>query len=249
MLSDEDAAARYREVLEDGPGRFDTSELDRALAAAEREREERRQAEARRQAVAEGRRREKRLSRLERLLSEPAAAEAFIAALDERKPSWRRTGASPAGIDEALDAAEGSARRKPPPWAHPLVVEAEAMFPGAPSAAWREAGDRLDGTTDAGRHGRQVSQMLSDRARARAVAAERPEPPAPPGLVKRLFGWLRERMERLLERLRPSSAARHEDRFRGGDGGRARAAAAESEPEQRDLAGKLIAAARTAARR
>lgn len=47
-LSDEAAAARYREVLEESPGRFDTSDLDRALAAAEREREERRQVEARR---------------------------------------------------------------------------------------------------------------------------------------------------------------------------------------------------------
>ena len=248
-LSDEAAAARYGETLEESPGRFDTSDLDRALAAAERELEERRQAEARRQAAAERRRRDRRLSRLERSLSEPASAEAFIATLDERERSWRRTGASPAGIDEALDAAAGSrGRRKPPPWAHQLVVEAEAMFPGAPSAAWREAGDRLDQATDAGRHGRRVSQMLSDRARARALAAETPEPPAPPGLVKRLLGWLRERMERLLERLRPSSAARHEDRSRGGDGGRTRAAAAKSEPEQRDLAGQLIAAARTAAR-
>ena len=183
------------------------------------------------------------------MLGEPASAEAFIAALDERERSWRRTGASPAGIDEAIDAAEGSrARGNPPPWAHPLVVEAEAMFPGAPSAAWREAGDRLDGTTDAGQPGRRVSQMLSDRARARALAAEVPEPPLPPGLVKPLFSWLRERMERLLERLRPSSAARPEDRSRGGDGGRTRAAAATREPEERDLAGQLITAARTAAR-
>ena len=250
VLSDEAAAARYGEVLEDSPGRFDTSDLDRALAAAEREQEERRQAEARRQAAAERRRREKRLSRLERLFGEPASAEAFIAALDERNRSWRRTGASPADIDQALDAAAGSrAQRKAPPWAHQLVVEAEATFPGAPGASWREAGDRLDPATDAGRHARNVSQMLSDRARARALAAERPEPPAAPGLVKRLFGWLRERMERLLERLRPSSAARPEDGSRGGAAGRARAAAAEREPEERNLAGQLIAAARTAARR
>ena len=250
VLSDEAGAARYGEILEDSPRRFDTADLDRALAAAERELEERRQAEARRQAAAERRRREKRLSRLERLLGEPASAEAFIAALDERDRSWRTARASPAGIDEALDAAErGRGRRKPPPWAHRIVVEAEAMFPGAPSAAWREAGDRLDPATDAGRHGRNVSQMLSDRARARALAAERPEPPAAPGLVKRLLGWLRERMERLLERFRPPRAARPEDGSRGGDGGRARAAAAESGPEQRDLAGQLITAARTAAGR
>ena len=43
MLPDESAAARCREVLDDSPGqgRFDTADLDRALAAGEREREER----------------------------------------------------------------------------------------------------------------------------------------------------------------------------------------------------------------
>ena len=184
------------------------------------------------------------------MLDEPAPAEAFITALDVRDPSWRTAGTSPAGIDEALDAAERSrVRRKAPPWAHPLVIEAEATFPGAPSAAWREAGGRLDQATDAGRQGRRVSQMLADRARARSLAAEVPEPPAAPGLVKRLFGWLRERMERLLERLRPSRAVPHEDRSPSGEGERARAAAARTDREQRDLAGKLIAAARTAARR
>ena len=38
VLSDEAAAARYREVLDDSPVRFDTAALDRALAAGERER-------------------------------------------------------------------------------------------------------------------------------------------------------------------------------------------------------------------
>ena len=41
VLSDEAAAARYREVLGDSPDRFDTADLDRALAAGEREREDR----------------------------------------------------------------------------------------------------------------------------------------------------------------------------------------------------------------
>ncbi len=41
VLSDEAAAARYREVLDDGPDRFDTADLNRALAAGERERQER----------------------------------------------------------------------------------------------------------------------------------------------------------------------------------------------------------------
>ncbi len=38
VLSDEAAAARFREVLDDSPVRFDTADLDRALAAGERER-------------------------------------------------------------------------------------------------------------------------------------------------------------------------------------------------------------------
>ena len=52
VLSDEAAAARYREVLGDSPDRFDTANLDRALAAGEREREER-AAAARRAAALE----------------------------------------------------------------------------------------------------------------------------------------------------------------------------------------------------
>ena len=51
VLSDESAAARFREVLDDGPDRFDTAALDGALAAGEREREER--AAARRAAALE----------------------------------------------------------------------------------------------------------------------------------------------------------------------------------------------------
>jgi hypothetical protein len=68
VLSDEAAAARYREEF-DRAGRFTTADIDRALAAAERDREARRQAEA-----AERQRREaarRRVSRLERLLSAP----------------------------------------------------------------------------------------------------------------------------------------------------------------------------------
>ena len=93
-----------------------------------------------------------------------------------------------------------------------------------------------------------MSQTLSDRARARALAAERPEPPASPGLVKRLFEWVRERVGRLLGRLRPSQAAHHQDRSPGGDVEPARAAAAERAVRDRRQAKKLITAARTAAR-
>ena len=63
VLSDEAAATRYGEEF-DKTGRFTTADIDRALAAAERGREERRQAEAaRRQRRAAT---ERRVSRLER---------------------------------------------------------------------------------------------------------------------------------------------------------------------------------------
>ena len=120
--------------------------------------------------------------------------------------------------------------------------------PDADADGLGEAGLGHHGTTDAGLHGQGVSQMLSDRAGAKALAAERPEPPTAPGLVTRLFHWLREQMERLVERPPPLSAARPEDGSRADNAKRARAAAAESERDERDLAGQLITAARTATR-
>ena len=128
---------------------------------------------------------------------------------------WRMSRTAERGRDPDPD--------KPPPWRHRLVLEAERAFPGAASTAWRDAGAGFNRSTETGRQAGTVSQTLSDRARARALAAERPEPPASRGLVKRLFEWLRERVQKMLGRFRPSRAAR-------------------------DLAGQLIAAASTAAR-
>ena len=196
VLSDEVAATRYREAF-DRTGRFTTADIDRALAAAERDRAERRRA-------ATGR----RVSRLERLMSTPGGDEAFMAALDGQAPSWRRTGTRPSDIDRALDAAErGRDPDQPPPWRHRLVLEAERAFPGAASAAWRDAGAGFDRSTETGRQAGSVSRTLSDRARARALAAERPEPPAPRNLVRRLFDWLRTRVEKLLRPSRRPAAA------------------------------------------
>ena len=102
-----------------------------------------------------------------------------MAALDAQAPSWRRTGTRPSDIDRALDAAErGREPDQPPPWRHRLVVEAERAFPGAASTAWRDAGAGFDRSTETGRQAGSVSRTLSDRARARPLAAERPEPPA-----------------------------------------------------------------------
>ena len=237
VLSDEVAATRYREEF-DRTGRFTTADIDRGLAAAERDRAERRRA-------ATGR----RVSRLERLMSAPGGGEAFMAALDAQAPSWRRTGTRPSDIDRALDVVErGREPDEPPPWRHRLVLEAERTFPGAASTAWRDAGAGFDQFTETGRQAGSVSETLSDRARARALAAERPEPPASRGLVTRLFEWLRERVGRLLGRLRPSQAAHPQDRFPVSDVEPARATAAERAARDRRQAKKLITAARTAAR-
>ena len=128
-------------------------------------------------------------------------------------------------------------------------LEAEQQFPGASSAAWRRTGERFDEFTDTGPSSRRITRTLADRARALAVAAERPEPPASPGLVKRLFEWVRGRVERLLGRLRPSKAAQGRGRSPGGDVQAARAAAAERAQREQRHAHGVITAARAAARR
>ena len=124
-----------------------------------------------------------------------------------------------------------------------------SQFPDVPSAAWRRTGERFDEFTDTGRPGRRLTRTLSDRARALAIAAERPEPPAPPGLVKRLFEWVRERVQKMLRRLRPPKAAHRRDRSPVGDVQPARAAAAEQARQERRQARKLITAALAAARK
>ena len=228
VLSDEAAAARYREESGKGAGRFNTADLDRALAPAEALR--------------------KRVSRVRELFATPGGDAAFFSALEDRSPSWPRT-AAPTDIERALDVAERRLDRpQAATWEHRVVLDAEQEFPDVPSTAWRRTGEGFNEFTDSGRPGRRLTQTLSDRARAGAIAAERPEPPAPPGLVKRLFEWVRERVERLLGRFRPSKAAHHQDRSPGGDVEPAGAAPAESEPAEGGLAGQLISAANTAAR-
>ena len=228
VLTDEAAAARYRQQLGKGDGRTGTADLDEALAPAE--------------AL------QKRVSRLRELFAAPGGDAALFTALEDRSPSWPRT-AAPIDIERAMGVAVRSRRRQAANWQHRVVLEAEQQFPGASSAAWRRTGERFDEFTDTGRPGRRVTRTLSDRARALAIAAERPEPPAPPGLVKRLFEWLRERVERLLGRLRPSKAAHHEDRSSGGDVEPAPAATADRARRERRQARELITAALAAARK
>ena len=240
VLSDEAADARFRQQLGRCGGRFTTADLDDAVATAGALR--------------------KRVSRVRELFATPGGDAALVAALADRNRSWSRTG-TPVDIERALDVAERRLdRRQAATWEHRVVLEAEQQFPNVPAAAWRQTGECFLDFTDTGRPARRLTRTLSDRARAVAIAAERPEPPAQPGLVRRLFEWVRERVERLLGRLRPSTAAHHQDRSPGGDvepvgplgvtaaalGGPGLAAG--REPAARDLAGPLIAAARTAAR-
>ena len=229
VLSDEAAAARYRQQLGKCAGRVTTADLDDALAPAEALR--------------------KRVSRLRELFAAPGGDAAFFSALEDRSPSWPRT-AAPIDIERAIGVARRSRdRRQAASWEHRVVLEAEHQFPDVPAAAWRRTGERFNEFTDTGRPGRRLTQTLSDRARALAIAAERTEPPAPPGLVKRLFDWVRERVRTMLRRLRPSKAAHHPDRPPGGDIEPARAAAAERARRERRQARKLITAALAAARK
>ena len=228
VLTDEAAAARYRQQLGKGDGRVTTADLDEALAPAEALQE--------------------RVSRLRELFAAPGGDAALFTALGDSSPSWPRT-AAPIDIERALGVAGRSRdRRQAASWEHRVVIEAEQQFPDVPSAAWRRTGERFDEFTDTSRPGRRLTRTLSDRARALAIAAERPEPPASPGLVKRLFEWVRERVGRLLHRLRPSKAAHHRDRSPGNDVQPARAAAAEQARQERRQARKLITAALAAAR-
>ena len=178
VLSDEAADARFRRELGRCGGRFGTADLDDAVATAEALR--------------------KRVSRVRELFATPGGDTAFLTALEDRNPSWSRTG-TPTDIERALDVAERrSDRRQAATWEHRVVLEAEQAFPDAPSTGWRRTGESFLDFTETGRPARRLTRTLSDRARVLAIAAERPEPPAAPGLVKRMLEWVRERVERLL---------------------------------------------------
>ncbi len=237
VLTDGDAAARYQRQLDTGPARVTTADIDDALAPAE--------------AL------QKRVSRLRELFAKPGGDAAFFAELDDRNLFWRHA-ADSIDIEPALDAAEHSRDRyQAASWEHRVIVEAEQEFPNVPSAAWRRAGERFDDFAATAPPGRRITRKLSDRACALAIAAERPEPPERPGLVKRLVDWVRERVERLLARLRPPGAAQRRDRSPGGyvqppraaAAERERAATAERERRERRQAREVINAARAAARK
>ena len=229
VLSDEAADARFRQELGRCGGRFGTADLDDAVATAEALRA--------------------RVSRVRALFAAPGGDAALVAALADRNRSWSRTG-TPTDIERALDVAERRLdRRQSATWEHRVVLEAEQVFPDAPSAAWRRTGEGFGEFTETGRPGRRLTRTLSERARAVAIAAERPEPPASPGLVKRLFEWVRERVQKMLHRLRPSRAGHRQDRSAGGDVEPARATATERARQERRQARELITAARAAARK
>ena len=132
VLSDEAAAARYREVLAAAPGQFNTADLDRALVAGEREREhldaletatEAAQAAAARSPVKlhddeiraiheTGETHEAGIAAVERTTA------ALAAAADQQLPSetindtWQAHLSDPGGIAAALDAVTAAAREE-----------------------------------------------------------------------------------------------------------------------------------------
>ena len=176
-------------------GRVEVLEADREPETlAERGKVIERAEVLRQAAVAE----RKRVDRLKRLFAVSGGDKVIFASLDARTATWRARETVPADIDFALDMAEQRIdRTKPATAEHEVVVNAEQTFSDAPSAAWRQAGDRFPkGSAHA-----RVSQQLADRALAGALAAEREEPPASPALVQRLFTWLRAQVDKLLQRL------------------------------------------------
>ena len=153
VLSDEAAAARYRQVLGRRAGRFGTADLDEALAPAEALR--------------------KRVSRLRELFATPGGDAAFLTALEDRNPSWSRTG-TPIDIERALDVAERRLdRRQAATLEHRVVLEAEQEFPDVPGAAWRRTGEGFNEFSATGRPG-------GSRRRSRIAPAPLPSPPSSP---------------------------------------------------------------------
>ena len=186
-------------------GRVEVLKADREpKTLAERDRVIARAEALRQAAVAERRATKQRVARLKRLFAAPVGDEALFASLDARQPTWRERETGSADIDFALDRAEQRVDRTQPTTAeHEVVVDAEQTFVTASSSVWRQAGERFpEGSTQA----RSVSRRLSDRARVRALVAEREEPPASPELVKRVFDWLQTQVEKLLQRPRPGQA-------------------------------------------
>ena len=161
VLSDEAAAIRYRDELGRAAGPFKPADLDRALSAAELDREERQRQTAAAQ----------RVFRVERLFIAPRAGEAFIAALDEQDPS-SRTRTHPMNIDRALDIAERELGRETRVLRHARVLNAEQQFPGASSATWR-AGDDFTGAADTDRHLQQVIDLLQTAVEHQQLEAVR----------------------------------------------------------------------------
>ena len=138
VRSDEAAAVRYREVLDDGPGRFDTAALDRALAAGEREREARAAAARRAAALDTATEAAQAAAARSKVGLRPAAVhavyetgethaaglaaverttEALDDAADQRLPAgtiidaWKANRSAPGGIAAALAAATAAAPR------------------------------------------------------------------------------------------------------------------------------------------
>ena len=199
VLSDEAAAARYREVLAAAPGQFNTADLDRALVAGEREREhldaletatEAAQAAAARshvklhddaiRAIHEtGETHEAGIAAVERTTA------ALAAAADQQLPSetiidtWQAHLSDPGEIAAALDAVTAAAREEQERKAEAEEAERVAALrttrrPPRPRPPGRTSSCT---TTRSGRSTRP--ERLTKRASRPWSGRRRPSPPRP----------------------------------------------------------------------
>ena len=196
VLSDEAADARFRQQLGRRGGRFTAADLDDALATAE--------------AL------QRRVSRVKALFAVPGGDTAVA-------HDARATGTRP-----------GRARGRRP------TSSARSMSPSGDwtggrrrpgSTGWFSKRNRCSPMPRPQRDGERARALASSpipagragasRGCSRIAPAQSPSPPsgpsrpAPPGLVKRLFEWLRERVrEDCCTGFRPSKAAHRQDRSR-----------------------------------
>ena len=230
VLTDEAAAARYRQQLGKGAGRAGTADLDEALAPAEALR--------------------RRVSRLRELFAAPGGDAALFTALEDRSPSWPRTGDS-----DRHRAGAGCRRAEPGP-----PAGGQLGTPGGPRGGTAVPGCPERGVATNGRALRRVhryrppgqarhADALGSRPRAchrrRAARAAGPARIGEAALRVAAGARSEDAAQASPVESRASSGSQRE----GGGVEPARAAAAEQARQERRQARKLITAARAAARK
>ena len=146
VLADPDDAACYREVLGARGEQFTVRDIDAAIEAVHRRREE---AQRRREKEAERKRKAEERRATRRAALSPAGRELFAAWSTHLAPAGRRRdGPSAKVVDQALDATESDGRL---PRLDAVLQDAEQLsyYRGALGAAGLPALDRIDAALDA----------------------------------------------------------------------------------------------------